>query len=93
MISDYYTPLTAVIKYDDNTTERVRRPHKFSPTKDDVLHIITEADTLTNLAYSYYNDPKAWVVLADVNGIMDPFDLTIGDTLVIPPIYLLNGGN
>lgn len=49
------------------------------------LHLVAAQDTLTALAGAYLGDPGLWRQIADANRIEDPFDLKVGQSLVIPP--------
>jgi len=51
---------------------------------DDMSYTIKDGDNLTKIAYQFYKDPLKWFVIADVNNISNPFDLTIGRAIVIP---------
>ncbi|MEZ4731294.1 MAG: LysM peptidoglycan-binding domain-containing protein [Caldilineaceae bacterium] len=46
---------------------------------------LLEGETLAKLAYEYLGDPGAWREIAELNGIDDPINLTIGMPLIIPP--------
>ena len=37
------------------------------------LHILKETDTLDKLAFHYYGRPDLYWIIADANGILDPF--------------------
>jgi len=75
-----------LIEYEegDNSLERI----EFSYVKNinDKNHIIKDGDTLDYLAYKYYKDDKLWYIIADTNNIYNPFELSIGDELIIPYI-------
>jgi len=49
------------------------------------IYTVKSQDTLTRIAYKKYNDPQDWWVIADYNGIKEPWDLSGVDTLIIPP--------
>lgn len=46
---------------------------------------IIQGDTLAALAFDYLGDPGAWREIAEANNIDDPFDLTPGVNLIVPP--------
>lgn len=53
---------------------------------NDLYIQITNITRLDRLAYDYYNDPKLWWVIAQVNNIKNPLtDLEIGMLIRIPP--------
>jgi len=53
---------------------------------NDQVHQIVEEEKIWNIAAKYYGDSKWWWVLCDVNEIDNPFDLPIGDLLIIPDL-------
>lgn len=64
-----------------------RTPIEYTRGPSDILHLVTNYDTLSSLSYSYFGDSKYWWVIAEVNSIHDPFDLQtdyLGKTIVIP---------
>ncbi len=50
------------------------------------LHIVRQGDTLTNIAYTQYGDPRLWRPIALRNGIMNPQSLAAGMTLLVPQL-------
>jgi len=66
----------------DRSLERLTLEHHISV--DDILHVIKQGDTLVTIASQYYGTGRAWYVLGDINLMTNPFDLTVGDTLIIP---------
>jgi len=62
-------------------------------TLEDEYHTVTVNDRLDTIAWKYYKDivedsSKFWWIIADVNNIYDPFDLSglVGKTILIPDI-------
>jgi len=49
------------------------------------VHVTSAGETLSGLAGAYLGDPALWRLIADANQIVDPFDLGVGRSLVIPP--------
>jgi nucleoid-associated protein YgaU len=49
------------------------------------VHVTSAGETLSGLAGAYLGDPALWRLIADANHIVDPFDLGVGRSLVIPP--------
>jgi len=77
------------------TRDKVTLQNKSAST----YHTVIDGDRLDLIAYKYYSKKvadasKYWWVLADVNDIYDPMDITeyVGQQLVIPDILnvLLN---
>lgn len=65
----------------------------FQEDSNTQYHTVTQFDRLDLLAYKFYKDlvddsSKFWWVIADVNNIMNPLDLTdlIGKKIIIPDI-------
>lgn len=50
------------------------------------LHAVRRGETLQSIAAVEYDDPGQWRMIADANGIDDPFRLEPGIRLMIPPI-------
>ena len=48
------------------------------------LHTMHQGETLSNLAFDYLGDPRAWRAIAEANNIDDPFGIPPGRSLVIP---------
>jgi hypothetical protein len=48
------------------------------------VHITSAGETLSGLAGAYLGDPALWRLIAEANQIVDPFDLGVGRSLVIP---------
>jgi len=53
-------------------------------TQGDESYVLKEGDYLWEISYRYYGDSKLWWVIMDVNKIFNPFELTIGQELIIP---------
>lgn len=75
-----------IVKYieGDMSLERMRLNPKPSPK--DKLHTIRDFDTLWDLAYDFYGNSKYWWIIADVNKIINPFELEVNSNLIIPDI-------
>lgn len=48
--------------------------------------LVTTATRLGLIAQDAYGDPSLWWVLADVNDVVDPFNLPVGEELRVPPL-------
>ena len=48
------------------------------------VHNVIAGDTLSGLAAAYLGDPALWRDIARANNVVDPFDLPVGRSLVIP---------
>jgi nucleoid-associated protein YgaU len=47
--------------------------------------LVGAGDSLQSIAYDEYGDPTRWRLVAEANGIDDPFNVAIGARLLIPP--------
>lgn len=52
----------------------------------EVERLIGPGDTLPLIAYQELGTPELWRVIADINGIDDPFRIREGTTLIIPSL-------
>lgn len=57
----------------------------------DVYHIVTkqEENRLDMISNNYYGTPEYWWILAIANNFIDPFVLTSGTSVRIPPLDVL----
>lgn len=76
-------------KEGDKTLERELIKHVKDP--EDRVHIFKEGESLTQLSFIYYKEPKYWYLIADINLIENPLFIEAGTQLIIPNItkYLL----
>lgn len=82
------TPLRArasitLRQYEDDPTWAPQNPTSGTPHPHRV-HVVRAGETLDRLAARYYGDPTIWRVIADANGVEDPFRLPPGLSLDIP---------
>ena len=49
--------------------------------------MVKQGDTLSWIAGKEYGNPAEWRIIAEANGIDDPLNLTVGQELLIPPLY------
>ena len=77
-------------KEGDESLQRSMIIHK--EDLNDTIYTIKEGDTITSISYRFYNEPLYWFIIADVNNIENPLELTIGNNIIIPNInkYQLN---
>jgi len=82
-----------VVQFKDGTHILIRDKLKFTDFIKFDYHTVIEDDELSAIAYKYYkskaqDSSKYWWVVADVNNIMKPYDISdlIGKELVIPNI-------
>lgn len=69
---------------EENEASYLRVPYNYSPHPNDKTHIVLEGERLDTIAYRYYKDSLKWYIIADTNDIINPFDLELGQNLIIP---------
>lgn len=89
MVKDLYTE-GYLVKFNEGDTALLRKAIILNESIDDSLHTVIEGDSLNSIAFNYYNNSKLWYVIADVNNIQNPFELVIGQSLIIPTHSKLN---
>ncbi len=84
------SPYARELRYVDHTVGETffgpRLPARIDevPSAPDVRVVVTESTRLGALAHEHYGDAALWWVIADVNDVMDPFNLPVGEELRIP---------
>lgn len=73
-------------EFSDNTPLLLRKQLEYVPSPKDQFYVIQMGLDLTDIAYRFYGDSKYWFVLVDINNIINPFELVVGDTLIIPDL-------
>lgn len=56
-------------------------------SSNDIQHTIKDGETLQNIAYKYYGDSGKWYLIAEANGILNPFKEVESGTLIRIPAY------
>jgi len=86
-----------IIQFNDGEQIIIRDLITSDKFEDFEYHTVMQNDEITNIAYKYYkgvaNDAsKYWWVIADVNNIMRPHDISdlLGQDLIIPNLRQLN---
>ena len=90
------TPLRAKVdlslkQYSDADEPKLQNPTSYTPSPHTV-HRLTHGETLDRIAATHYADPTRWRLIADANGIVNPFALTPGALLIIPEIPVRRRG-
>ena len=85
----YVTGYSVELPVDQVTVLKRKRLLYNTSSIKDRSHRIVYGDKLWMLAYKYYGDSKFWWVIADVNNIINPFELTVGLDLLIPDIEVI----
>lgn len=65
--------------------KRTKLVYEFAVTRDKT-HTIVEGERIYDIAYKYYQDSKLWFIIADANAIINPFELTTGQDIIIPDL-------
>jgi len=73
----------------DDRVSLAQRPPAGAPLPpDSVLHTVIGGETLDLIAWKYYRREELWWRIADANPGLEPFALTPGQTIAIPPLRL-----
>lgn len=80
-----------VINYKEGDQSFHRTPLLYFPSVYDKWHTIREDETLYDISRNYLGSSRLWYLIADANPevIIDIFDLTVGDVIVIPNISII----
>ena len=49
-------------------------------------HRVTAGETLYDIARAVYGDPALFGILAEANDIAEPYEIDVGDVIIIPPL-------
>jgi len=90
------TPLRAkadltLKQYSDDDEPKLQNPTSHTPSLH-AVHRLSHGETLDRIAATHYADPTRWRLIAEANGIVDPFALTPGELLIIPEIPVRRRG-
>lgn len=80
------------IQFEDGTQQVVRKRLEWKGETGDRYYSVQKGDELSNIAWRMYlnragdNASELWWAIADVNGIVNPFDMEswVGRSLLIP---------
>jgi nucleoid-associated protein YgaU len=56
-------------------------------SSNDIQHTVKDGETLQNIAFRYYGDSGKWYIIAEANGILNPFKELESGTLIRIPSY------
>lgn len=56
-------------------------------SSNDIQHTVKDGETLQNIAFRYYGDSGKWHIIAEANGILNPFKELESGTLIRIPSY------
>src|SRR5262249_16386538 len=54
------------------------------------VHVVTQGETISLIAATYYDDPQVWRPIAIMNNLVDPRDLLAGQSLRIPALPFID---
>ena len=73
---------------DITMVEHLEAPRATNPTSGGPANRrsrqLIDGDNLQTVAFDEYGDPNKWRLIADANGVDDPFNLTNGSHLLLP---------
>ena len=75
----------ALKQWKDEAQHPLQNPTSSTPAVHTV-HPLMPGETLDRVATLHYGDPTRWRLIAEANGIVDPFDLPTGSTLIVPEL-------
>lgn len=81
-----YDSAYAVI-YEDGDYSLEARPTVVPSSPDDLQHTVKDGETLQNIANRYYGDSGKWYLIAEANGLLNPFKELESGTLIKIPVY------
>jgi hypothetical protein len=89
------TPLraqaTLSLKQYDNGDKWPQNPTSGTPYPHAVRQLLP-GQTLDRVAAEVYEDPAKWRVIAEANGIIDPLELPVGSSIIIPRLEVSGRG-
>jgi hypothetical protein len=73
-----------VFEFDDGSLSLDRTPLVYEKSENDRYYTIGEGESLDGISNQAYFNSKLWWMIADINEVFFPLDLSIGETFVIP---------
>lgn len=75
------------LKYNDGDYSLEAKPPVVPESPNDIQHTVKDGETLQNIAFRYYGDSGKWYIIAEANGILNPFKELESGTLIRIPSY------
>lgn len=82
-----------IIQFNDGSLAMLREPLNYENSVNDRFHTVQDEDNLDRIAWQYYRNKvehaeQYWWVIAEVNDIPNPFDISglSGQQILIPDI-------
>lgn len=80
-------PNTIQVQYTEEVVIRINNYNtNYNMKPGDILYVVKSNDTLEDLAIKFFEDSRKWNKIAEINKIINPFDLELGSTLIIPSL-------
>lgn len=86
----------SILVFPNGSKALTRENLVYRPNIKDELHVLTQFDTLANLAFTKYKSSKYWWIISDINKIPNPFIMEdaqgnslIGTAIVLPDFSAL----
>lgn len=86
-----------VVQFDDGSGDKLllRQPITYTRSPNDRAYTVKKGDRIDRIAYAHYKNTagiyagRYWWIIADVNQINNPLDLSelVGVELIIPDLY------
>lgn len=92
-MDDLYTKDVKIIRYQEGDMSLEKEFSGIDFSDNDGIHTFRDYDSLESIAYEYYGQERLWYIIAMANDIIDPWDISSGDILIIPFNYDLNTSN
>jgi nucleoid-associated protein YgaU len=75
------------ILYGNDEIHEIRNPKILPEDNGDEIYVVETSDDLKNIAFKVYGEARYWWIIADHNGIIDPFKaLETGTELRCPSL-------
>ena len=78
-----------VLDFGDDSPVLKRKLINYQTSEKDQFHVVRNFDTLDALAFKFFGDSKYWWIIADINQILNPFELELGTVLLIPDLDII----
>lgn len=76
----------AILELEEGVFFLERKPLIYSKSPKDRYYTVIASDTIWAIAHAAYGNSKLYWVIADVNNLSMPIDITPGQTLIIPDL-------
>jgi nucleoid-associated protein YgaU len=84
-LNPYSTGYIIKLEEGKEILKRDKLSYEFAVTRDRT-HTVIEGEKLFDIAFRRYQNSRLVFLIADANGILNPFELTTGEDLIIPDL-------